>query len=302
MIEGLNGIGKGCQLPKLDFIYWADAIYDKPLNTEITDKDDPYYIEEVYIPAPVGFQAETHKIRLKVAGFLARQLKSFFLNKDLSLKHRNIAETIVQRYFKELDIYYSEPCDDANCKDCQIRKKIVDKALSIMKKYPNHEIFLIGHSMGSIIGYDVMRFEAPEIKVHTFATIGSPLGMPNVISKIALKQGNNGNGQTALLTPSSIENQWYNFSDIEDNVAINYDLADEFVENELGIKPMDVLVKNNYAINGKANHHNSFGYLRAKEFAQILASFIEEKKPGMFRRIYNAIKVFFIRGMHFFRK
>lgn len=302
MIEGLNGIGKGCLLPKLDFVYWADAVYDKPLSTEITNKEDPYYIEEIYIPAPVGLRADTNKFRFKVAGFMTRQLKSFFLNKDLSLKHSGIAQTIVQRFFRELDIYYKEPCSDPNCKECQIRQKIVNKAVSTMKKYPDHEIFLIGHSMGSIIGYDVLRFEVPEIKVHTFVTIGSPLGMPNVMSKIASKQRSKGNGQGALISPSSIENHWYNFTDIEDNVAINYDLADEYIENERGIKPIDVMVVNNYSIDGKENHHNSFGYLRTKEFAQRLAAFIEEKKPGMFRKAYRAIKVFFTRLFRWFKK
>ena len=46
---------------------------------------------------------------------------------------------------------------------------------------------LIGHSMGSIIAYDVLRIvgrQTPLVPVDHFITIGSPLGLPHVKTKI----------------------------------------------------------------------------------------------------------------------
>ena len=42
---------------------------------------------------------------------------------------------------------------------------------------------LIAHSMGSIIGFDVLTFLATDIKINTFITIGSPLGLPVIIKQ-----------------------------------------------------------------------------------------------------------------------
>ena len=61
-------------------------------------------------------------------------------------------------------------------------------------------------------------------------------------------------------------------------IAFNYKLSDDYSENIRGIKPADFVVFNNYTINGERNPHKSYGYLRTKEFATILAEFLESKQ------------------------
>jgi N-sulfoglucosamine sulfohydrolase len=180
MVEGLVAIGKYRELPDFELVYWADAIYDKPLNPDITDEKDPYFLDEFYTPATTSSQITAHNFRLKAVDFVVRQLKRAFLNKDLSLKNSAIAENIVQRYFHELDIYYKEHCNDENCVQCKSKREMVNRVVSVLKKYENHEILLIGHSMGSILGFDAICFGIPDIKINTFITIGSPLGLPLV--------------------------------------------------------------------------------------------------------------------------
>jgi hypothetical protein len=292
MEEGLRAIGKKCVLPQFELIYWADAIYDKPLNPDVADKDDPCYIDDVYLPAPHNFIARTNNVKLKVLGFLNRQLRQFFLNTDLSLKHQRIAESIVERFFRDLDIYYEEPGNSEYAAHNPIRQKIVERVVSTLKKYRNYEIFLIGHSMGSILSYDALQFDVPDIPVHTFVTIGSPLGLPLVLCKIAARQGKEENGIPVLRVPLSVTRNWYNFSDREDVIALNPHLAPEFYENHYGVKPIDVMVNNNYVINKRRNAHKAYGYLRTKEFAKVLAAFIEEKE-GFFARMRFAIRKLF---------
>jgi hypothetical protein len=220
-------------------------------------------------------------------------LKKVFLNKDLSLKNEAIAGNIVERYFKELDTYYKEPCNDANCKQCKARREMTERIVSVLSKYKKCEIFLIGHSMGSILAFDAIAFEMPDIRIHTFVTIGSPIGLPIVISKVASKQAITGNGSAKLHTPEAIERNWYNYSDIEDMVSLNNKLSEEFEPNSLGVKPIDVLVKNNYTMGSRSNPHSVYGYLRTKELSEVLAAFIAEKQLGTMQTYINKMFTFF---------
>ena len=68
--------------------------------------------------------------------------------------------------------------------------------------------------MGSIIAFDVLSFFAPQSKIHTFITIGSPLGLPLVISKIAAQYKNKPSGRKEMVNPPGLYGNWFNFSDV----------------------------------------------------------------------------------------
>lgn len=288
MEEGLSAVGKNYSLPPFELVYWADTVYDKPLSLDVEDRNDRCYLEDIYAPAPKNFVAKTSNLKHKVFGFLNRQLRQVFVNSDLTLKYQRIADAVVERYFHDLDIYYEEPFSNEYASHNEIRSKIVARVVSTLRKYRHHDIFLIGHSMGSILGYDALQFDVPEIPVHTFVTVGSPLGLPLVICKIAARQGKVLDGSPVLRTPASVIKNWYNFFDPEDIIALNPNLAAEFFENANGVKPIDVKVTNNYILNKERNAHKVYGYLRTKEFAKVLAAFIEEKQ-GFFRRMQDLI-------------
>ena len=152
---------------------------------------------------------------------------------------------------------------------------------------------IIAHSMGSIITFDVLNFLIPAAKINTLVTIGSPLGLPIVVSKIAAEQKKKLKGESIMATPPGVTSNWFNFADIMDHVAINFELADDFRENERGILPTDFLVNNNYEINGEINHHKSFGYLRTPEFSKILSDFIADQKLNVVQKILKTIQIFF---------
>ena len=48
MIEGLKKNKFKTDLPKHEMVYWADILYDKPLNQFEKDKESPYYLDEIY--------------------------------------------------------------------------------------------------------------------------------------------------------------------------------------------------------------------------------------------------------------
>lgn len=291
--EGLKRIGKNHTLPVFELIYWADIIYDNPLDPIITDRNNHCFLEEPYTISPKGFIFKPSKYRIKFIPYVIKYLKKIILNADFSLKYPNLTTSLVDYYFHELNIYYKEHANNEYSKQALKKKTIIEKAVSVLKKYKKDEILLIGHSMGSIIAYDIMSYELPNIKIHTFATIGSPLGQPFVISKIATRQLLKKNGTDKLKTPSSIILNWFNFSDIEDTIALNHKLSDEFCENSNGVKPKDILIKNDYIIQGKRNPHKSFGYLRSQEFSEMISAFIEEKKPSHLAKTLFNIKMIY---------
>ena len=149
---------------------------------------------------------------------------------------------------------------------------------------------LVAHSMGSIVAYDVLSFYKNNPYISTFVTMGSPLGLPIVESKIFEEFHEIQLEPKTLITPNSIVEHWYNFSDIHDKVAFNFKLSDDYAANDGGVKPVDFLVNNDYSMNGKANPHKSFGYLRAPEFSKILQKFILEEEPAKGKRIRGKLK------------
>ena len=274
MTEGLRSNHLTTVLPKFKMVYWADIVHEKPLNESEKDPDSPYYIEEKYTKALQNFPRENHNTRRKLVDFLGRQMNRIFLNDDLSLNYSNITDAIVSKYFNDLEIYYHENYTKKNGQICKASEMIRERLLGILEEHKNDDIMLISHSMGSIIAFDVLTFVAPHIRINTFITMGAPLGLPVVISKIASEQKQRGILSVHMTTPPGIIKNWINFSDILDKVAFNYKLSDDFSENTLGIKPVDFLVVNNYEMNGIRNPHKSYGYLRTPEFSKILNDFI----------------------------
>lgn len=292
MIEGINLSGIRQSLPKFELVYWADILYDKPLNRWEKDKDNPYFLDEPYIKAPEIIIDKKHPFQEKIIGFISEQLNNIFLNEDNSLNYSFITDAILKKYFRDLEVYYMEECKDETKVNCRARDLIQERLVQYITKYNNNDIMIIAHSMGSIITFDVLSFLIPEARINTLVTIGSPLGLPIVVSKIAAEQKKKLKGKSIMATPPGVTSNWFNLADITDHVAINYKLADDFRENVRGILPTDLLVNNNYEINGKKNHHKSFGYLRTPEFSKILSDFIADEKLNAGQKVLKTVQGF----------
>jgi len=281
--EGLEALNKNNFKLNFEIIYWADILNEKPLDESITNKNDKYYVDEKYSPAPENFIPAPHPIRQKILSFIEKQMDKLFLNDDLSINYSFISDLIIHRYFKELEMYYTEELKDNDNKKYSVRDIIRNKTVEVLKKHKDDEIFLIAHSMGSIVVYDVLTFLLPALKIDTLVTIGSPLGLPIIMSKIAAEQEITPYVSAKLKTPPGVKRNWYNFSDLEDKIAMNYNLSDDYDKNSNGVQAVDFVVNNNYEVNGEKNPHKSYGYLRTPEFSKVLSEFLEreEPKPGM---------------------
>jgi hypothetical protein len=289
MAEGLKAGGFSTVLPPFELAFWADIIYKKPMNPAIVDTKDPCYLNERYVKAPQFFPVNDYSNRKKVVEYIGRQMNRIFLNEDLTLNYSYITDAIINRYFNDLEIYYTGSINGDDNHVLEARQVIRERLSGKLIRHRDDNIMLISHSMGSIIAFDVLTFMVPEVKIHTFITMGSPLGLPLALSKIASELKQTGNGHDRIKTPPGITGNWYNFSDILDKVAFNYKLSEYFSENQNGIKPVDLLVINNYEIDGIRNPHKSFGYLRTPEFAGILNEFILSGKITLLQKITRKI-------------
>jgi pimeloyl-ACP methyl ester carboxylesterase len=93
---------------------------------------------------------------------------------------------------------------------------------------------LVGHSLGSIVAYNALR-RHPQWSVHTFITLGSPLGQPMVLSQMDPPFGE---GETRW--PGSVQ-RWVNVAAVGDRAAAINRLAEVYGD---GVE--DVLVDNGH--------------------------------------------------------
>lgn len=274
--EGLRGVDRFYFEPKFELVYWADILNDKPLNELIKDPENPYFLDEPYTPSPEKIESKPHETRKKFLEFLEYQMDKLFLNEDLSSNFEFISDLIFKKYFKELEVYYATQPEVNDPSFKSVKDIIRNRLADTLRKHKNKQIFLIAHSMGSIIAYDVCNLLARDTEIDTLITMGSPLGMPIIVSKIAEELKTYYPDLAKLRTPNNVKKNWHNYSDIEDNVALNYNLSDDYEVNSNGVKVVDSIIENNYMVKEERNPHKSYGYLRAPEFSNVLADFLEK--------------------------
>ena len=291
MLEGLKNAGQDLKLPEFELIYWADLLYEKPLDEKIKDKKHPLYLKEKYIPGNKVVTGNQHPIRKKILDWFDEAADKIFLNDDLTVNYSFISDKIIHNYFKDLEEYYRNNKIELNGTAFHAREMIRNRAIEVLKKYADDDIFLIAHSMGSIVAFDVLTFNLPKLHINTFASIGSPLGIPFVRSKIAQEKKLVLNDNHKLRTPHGVK-KWYNFSDLEDDVAISYSLKNDFDENKHGVRAVDFIVNNNYEIDKEKNPHKSFGYLRTPEFSNALLEFMQQRERRFAKKVKKIFQIF----------
>lgn len=280
------------ELPELPFelVYWADLIYERPLNPAITDKKHEFFIDDPYVSSPKAYTAEKpSNLRRKILDMVGDQIESVFLNENLTINYTSVSDFIINRFFKELGIYYNTYHPEHGTTDLMLRQKIQARLNDVLMTHKRKEILLIAHSMGSIIAFDVLTQVPPNLKIDTLVTIGSPLGIPTIRSKIATEHSGDSDPRSFLKTPECIQNQWINLTDLRDKMAVYYRLADDFSPNSNGVGVVDKTVINDYVIGKEKNPHKSYGYLRTPEMSDILTEFLQRKSPGMIARLWEMI-------------
>ena len=136
-------------------------------------------------------------------------------------------------------------------RDQELRKEVCGRVARYVT--PETKV-LIGHSLGSIVAYETLCAHS-EWKVHAFVTLGSPLGIRNLIFEKLKPCPRGGRG----VWPAAVQ-QWTNIADAGDIYALVKRLGPLF-----GAKIEDQLVHNG------ATAHRVTSYLTAEETGRAIA-------------------------------
>ena len=279
--EGLKAIGRPRFFLPFKIIYWSNFIHPQPLNPQETNKENPLYLEDPYIPAKDYSQKLSGRLRKKFLDYLEKQLDKLLLNEDLSINFTVISDIIIHHFFRDLEIYYTKNGEGGIQESSSARTLIRDQVMQVLKKYKKKDILLLAHSMGSIIAFDVLHQNISDIEIDTFVTIGSPLGIPIIMQKMMAEHKLKLDKKGRLKTPDNIRKKWFNFADLDDKVALNYNLQDDYCENIQNIQPIDQIVYNNYEVGGQRNPHKAYGYLRTPQVSRIINDFLNRDRSQL---------------------
>jgi hypothetical protein len=276
--EGLDFIGRSREDIPFKIVYWADILHPEPLDPDITYTEDPLYLDEPYVNAKGKPSPVENEFQIKLLSYLEGQIDKIFLNDDLTINFKNVTDSFIRRYFQDLAAYYGDTHVSVLDPDISVKEEIQKRLVKVLSSYKKYDILLIAHSMGSIVAFDVLWEYWKEFNIDTLITIGSPLGLPVIVSRVFEVQKMVNKRIKKPHTPDSVYGSWFNFSDLTDKVALDHTLAKDYGENSLGVTPEDITVVNNYEINEVRNPHKSYGYLRSPQFAVVVDDFLKRRR------------------------
>ena len=172
---------------------------------------------------------------------------------------------------KEINNYF----DNTNNIALEIRKLLKHTLRPLVEN--NESVLLIGHSLGSVIAYDTLWELSHEDGLQgkvDFLTLGSPLGMQYVQSRLMGMNNNNGTTYTTLIR------RWINIASEGDIIALERNFNERF-SNMLDQKLVHSIedhthgIYNFYRSNEGLNSHRSYGYLVNPAVGSIIADWWE---------------------------
>jgi hypothetical protein len=302
ILEGLARFGKPRGDIPFEMVYWADISYAEPLNPEEKDSEAPLFLKAPYRPSTSRPAKRPRRIYMALLRFMEMNMDRLCLRKDLKEIFPAASTKMIERYFADLDTYYTDECCSPENEDCSTKAAIQERLIQVLEKYTGSEILLITHSMGSIIAFDTLSDPANKTPISTFVTMGSPLGLPPIVARNFESQKACTPQLTKPKTPDNIWPHWYNVADPRDHVALDQTLRDDYGPNARGARALDLRVINDYQINDETNPHKSYGYLRATESADIIDTFLSEQLDSKLRRTCRLITSNLLATPHRFLK
>ena len=279
-----EGLEENCDVHDADFeyvpVYWANLLYKYPLHQDSNFDFDSLYNGQPYIPAEPGAlktytESWLDNARTAVlgAGGAVLDVVKGYVGLDAA------ADWVLQQKLRDLDYYY-DPDRTLAGRDGQrdqARRVLQNELMNALLPLKGRRIMLIAHSMGTIIGYDVLRDlgrRDRSFQIHHFVTIGSPLGLPHVKANIYQERSYS---PVPVRTPSVVTERWANYADRSDPVAIDVHLRDDFGPNDAGVRVEDDMVITDFVgpVSGQRNPHKSYGYLRSPELSVHIRDFLQ---------------------------
>ena len=286
--DGLSSLG----LPKFSFrfelLYWADIFYPEPLDVTVTDHKSPLYLTHPYKKlAPSQF--EKISLRKQRSRERLEKIEDQLMQNDRILHGlEDIADRLIKLKFGDLDAYLNNKTGFGDAAYRPARDVILERLGNLLLKHRRKKIMLIAHSMGSIIAYDLLTQPDSHFHVDSLLTLGSPLGQPTLMEKFASENP----VITKMSTPEGVS-EWINHSDLDDVIALDPTLGDDYAPNSKGVLPIDIFVENRYTWEGSKNPHAIYGYLQTPSVARRIYDFEARGRSRFSRAVLNREAWFF---------
>lgn len=150
-----------------------------------------------------------------------------------------VTDWTIDKFLKDVFLYVNTPVV-TRAINAIVEEKIVD----------NEPTLVVGHSLGTVVGYKVLQAHST-LNAVKYVTLGSPLGIRTISTRLGIPE-------------NSATDGWYNAYDERDVVAL-YRLADPHFPTD------PVIVNNNMVNNHTDNRHGIAGYLDDARTAGIIA-------------------------------
>lgn len=134
--------------------------------------------------------------------------------------------------------------------DSQVRHAVNDK---VLKSFDSDTKIVIGHSLGSVVAYNVLSDSACPSNIRSLITLGSPLGLRAVKNKLS----------HPIRKPIKLNGPWYNFFDPVDIVALR-----PLDNNNFNILPP--IINFGTVANAYSSHHGIEDYIGFLDVAKII--------------------------------
>lgn len=173
--------------------------------------------------------------------------------------HLHVGDPIIEFFLRDLDEYF----DQRGLRDAA-DQRIVEKT----REHPG-PLVLLGHSMGSIVGYHALASARARIGgLFGLVTFGSPLGLDSIYRRMdALVPG--------TPVPDSIDG-WQNVWNEKDFATVNHDLAARFKDGTGRKRLVDVqAIAGQPALNDPGRGHDPIAYLKSEALAKAVVTLVE---------------------------
>jgi hypothetical protein len=195
---------------------------------------------EDHVLAPNAAEPTRGRLRIGIQDALNALSRSRFF---AGLVHKTLFESALIAKLKQVHDYLYDP---------EVRIRVRQR---VEEQVTHDTRVIIGHSLGSVVAYECLCAH-PEWPIEAFITLGSPLGIRNLIFDRLDPAPVGGTGAW----PGSVR-QWTNVADDGDIIALQKDLWSLF-----GARVMDLRVHNG------PKSHSVIAYLTTLEVGRALAS------------------------------
>ncbi|HWS37658.1 MAG TPA: hypothetical protein VN408_33635 [Actinoplanes sp.] len=130
-----------------------------------------------------------------------------------------VPEVVIENFLDDVACYLRLP---------EMRRTVLDVVRNeLTSRFPDgRELVVIGHSLGSVVAYDLLTELPGHYPVRQLVTAGSPLGLP-VVQRNLLGAGPDGKPPIPAPVPDR-DGAWLNAYDVLDVVALEHPLAGRF--------------------------------------------------------------------------